>query len=200
MQKKILVAYTTNSGSTREVAEAVAGELGKDGAPVEMLRIEEVKDIGPYSAVVVGGPMILGWRRSAVKFLEKHQAALSSVPVAYFFTAMSLTRTVETHLNGVSLHIDPNLPNDPVNPAHLSLRERYATAENYLGPALKRASRIRPVSAAFFAGKVDYTRLKLPQLLFVMLVVGAQPCDRRNWQTIREWAAGLRTTFSNGNL
>jgi hypothetical protein len=28
---------------------------------------------------------------------------------------------------------------------------------------------------------------------FVLLVIQAQPGDRRNWPVIREWAAGLRT-------
>jgi hypothetical protein len=35
--------------------------------------------------------------------------------------------------------------------------------------------------------------LKLLQMLFVLLVIQAQPGDRRNWPVIREWAAGLRT-------
>lgn len=63
MPNKVLVAYTTNSGSTQQVAEAVAGELGKTGAAVEVCRLEEVGDLSPYGAVVVGGPMILGWLR-----------------------------------------------------------------------------------------------------------------------------------------
>jgi menaquinone-dependent protoporphyrinogen oxidase len=55
MPNKVLVAYTTNSGSTQQVAEAVAGELGKTGAAVEVRRLEEVGDLSPYGAVVVGG-------------------------------------------------------------------------------------------------------------------------------------------------
>lgn len=61
MQTKVLVAYSTNAGSTGEVAEAVAGELRKDGTTVDVKRLEEVADISPYQAVVVGAPMILIW-------------------------------------------------------------------------------------------------------------------------------------------
>ena len=195
MQTKVLIAYTTNAGSTGEVAEAVANELGKSGAAVEVRRLEEVEDLSLYGAVVVGGPMIMGWHRGAVKFLKKHQQALSRVPVAYFFTAMSLTNTGETQLDGVPLCIDPELPKDAKNPPRLSLREGYATVGRYLGPVLRAAPQVKPVSAGFFGGKMDYFNLKWLQRLFVMLVVQAQPGDRRNWTVIKEWAAGLATPF-----
>lgn len=196
MQTKVLVTYTTNAGSTSEVAEAVAAELEKTGAAVEVRRLEEVEDLSGYSAVVVGGPMILGWHRGAGKFLKKQQQALSRIPVALFFTAMSLTSTGESSLDGVPIEIDPDLSKDPKNPAKLSFRERYATVKRYLGPVLKGTPQIHPVSAAFFAGKVDYTRLKFLQMLFILLVIGVQPGDRRNWKAIREWAAGLPAPFT----
>ena len=196
MPKKVLIAYTTNAGSTREVAEAVASGLGTDGVVTEIQHIEEVQNVSPYDAVVIGGPMILGWHRGAVKFLKTHQKALSQIPVAYFFTAMSLTRTWDTHLDGVPIYLDPGLGKCPQKSKRSSFRERYATVENYLGPVLKQTPNIRPVSAAFFAGKLDYSRLNLPQKLFARHIVGAQPGDRRNWAAIREWAAGLYAPFT----
>lgn len=195
MQTKVLITYTTNAGSTREVAEAVARELGTNSLVTEVRHMEEVQDLNSYRAVVVGGPMIIGWHRQAVKFLRKHQKALSQVPVAYFFTAISLTRTWDTHLDGVPIYLDPGLGKCPQKSKRSSFRERYATVEHYLGPVLKQTPQIRPVSAAFFAGKVDYSRLKLPQMLFARFIVGAQPGDRRNWEAIREWAACLHTSF-----
>jgi menaquinone-dependent protoporphyrinogen IX oxidase len=178
------------------VAEAVASGLGTDGVVTELRHIEEVQDLGLYGAVVIGGPMILGWHRQAVKFLKTHQVALSQVPVAYFFTAMSLTRTWDTHLDGVPIYLDPGLGKCPQKSKRSSYRERYASVKHYLGPVLKQTPRIRPVSAAFFAGKVDYSRLKPLQILFVKLIVGAQPGDRRNWDAIREWASSLHPSFS----
>lgn len=50
MYKKILVTYATLSVSTREVAEAVASELGKDGVVIDVQRLEEVENISPYSS------------------------------------------------------------------------------------------------------------------------------------------------------
>ena len=89
--RKILIAYTTNSGTTEEVARAIGEELDKKGNAVRILRLEEVTSLEGYQAVVVGAPMILGWQRSAQQFVKHHQADLAQKQVAYFCTLMSLT-------------------------------------------------------------------------------------------------------------
>ncbi len=193
--KKVLIAYTTNSGSTEEVARAIGEELSWGGLQVDVRRVEEVSGVEPYEAVVVGGPMILGWHRAAVNFLKKHQGALARARVAYFFTAMSLTQTYENRVETVPVCVDPDLARPPKNEKRLSFKERYATLANYLRPALKAAPGVRPVSAGFFGGKLELFRLKWWQMLFVMLVIGAQPGDRRNWPVIQEWASQLRCVF-----
>lgn len=165
MQKKVLVAYATNSGSTSEVADAVAGELRNSGMVADVCRLTLVPSVEPYSAVVVAAPMILGWHGEAVRFIKKHQQALRKVPVAYLFTAMSLTRPRENRLNGIPVVVDPNLAHDPKNPSRPSLRDWYATVGRYLGPALRAAPTVKPVSVGFFAGKLDFGRLKLLQML-----------------------------------
>jgi len=48
------------------------------------------------------------------------------------------------------------------------------------------------VSVGFFGGKLELYRLPLLQMLFVLLVIQAQPGDFRNWPAIREWAANLQ--------
>jgi menaquinone-dependent protoporphyrinogen oxidase len=191
--EKILVAYTTNAGTTEEVAVVIGKELGKDGVQVDVRRIEEIADLESYTAVVIGGPMIMGWHKAATKFVKKHQQALSRVPVAYFLTAMSLTQTGETSIGAIPLCIDPMIAKAPKNANRLSLKERYATVTNYLRPVLRSAPQAKPVSIALFTGKLEFYRLKLLQMLFVLLVIQAQPGDRRNWPAIREWADGLRT-------
>jgi hypothetical protein len=32
-------------------------------------------------------------------------------------------------------------------------------------------------------------------MLFVMVIIGAQPGDLRNWPAIREWSGGLRESL-----
>jgi len=192
MTKKLLVAYSTNSGSTAQVATAVGEVLAQNGTAVDVRPIKEIGAVAGYDAVVVGGPMILGWHREARAFLKRHKAALSQVPVAYFMTALSLTDTGETGLNGVPVYQDPRLAQPPKNPDKLGFKERFATVESYLGPALKSAPQVKPVSVAFFKGKLEYTKLNILQQLFVMLVIGATPGDFRDWEAIRAWAAGLQ--------
>ena len=95
MESRILVAYASNAGSTADVAKAVGEELSLSGMQVDVRPIRDLDgvDLSLYSGVVVGAPMILGWHRSAEKFVKAHQAELARVPVAFFATAMSLTAT-----------------------------------------------------------------------------------------------------------
>jgi menaquinone-dependent protoporphyrinogen IX oxidase len=189
---KILVAYTTNSGSTEDVARLIAEELGKDGVVVDLLRMEDVPSLEPYRAVVVGAPMIMGWHKAAVRFIQQNQEALRSKQVAYFMMAMSLTKTDDTQIDGVPLFVDPALPIPPKQPGHLSFRESYATPVKYVRPVLKATPAYKPMSVGIFGGSLALFRLKLLQMLFVMLVVRAQAGEKRNYPVIREWAAGLR--------
>jgi menaquinone-dependent protoporphyrinogen IX oxidase len=195
--KKILIAYTTNAGSTADVAQAVSEELGRDGAQVDVCRMEEVTTLEDYTAVVIGAPMIVGWHRAALKFVKTHQQALSRVPVAYFFTAVNLTQTGETNIDKVPVCLDPALAKPPQKANRLSFKERYALPANYLRPALKAAPLVKPVSVAFFNGKLELYRLKWWQVLFVLLVIQAKPGGYHNMPFIREWAAGLRAKLFN---
>lgn len=191
MNSKILVAYATLSGSTAEVAEAIGETLGKEGAQVDVRPIKEVGDLSPYQAVVVGGPVIIGWHREAVGFVGKHQGALSQVPVAYFMTAINLTKSTEASLGDVPVYQDPRTTKPPQDPEKLSFRENHASVASYLGPVLKKAPQVKPVGAGFFGGKLDYIKLNLLHKLFVMLIIQARPGDFRNWDAIRDWATSL---------
>jgi menaquinone-dependent protoporphyrinogen IX oxidase len=194
--QKILVAYTTNAGTTADVAQMIGEMLGKDGVSVDVRRLEEVTSLESYTAVVVGAPMILGWHRAARKFVKQHQQALSRLPVAYFFTAIRLTDTGETSVEAVPLCIDPDLAKPAKNPGRLSFKERYATVKNYLRPALRAARSVRPVSVGFFGGRLELFRLKWWQVLFVMVVIQAQPGGSHNEPFIRHWAASLLPALS----
>jgi menaquinone-dependent protoporphyrinogen IX oxidase len=189
--KKILVTYVTNAGSTAKVAEAVAAELVKTHADVEVLPLEKVATLDGYAAVVLGAPMILGWHRGALKFLKKHQSALSKLPVALFITCMNLTQTNETSVNGIPVFVDEKLARLPQKEGRLSFKERYSTVDNYLSPIFKAAPTVKPISVAFFGGSLQYFNLKWWAVLFALLIVQAAPGDRRNWTAISNWAGGL---------
>jgi menaquinone-dependent protoporphyrinogen oxidase len=192
---KILITYATLSGTTVEVANAISDEITKAGLQTEVLPLEKVKDLGGYDGVVLGGPMIMGWHRSALGFLRKNRKALSRIPLAVFVMAMSLTKSSETSIDNVPLCIDENLPKPPIREGHLTFRERYANVANYARPILNAARPVKPLSIGFFGGRLDYGRLAWWAVMFVMLVIQAPAGDKRNWTVIRAWAAGLPETF-----
>jgi menaquinone-dependent protoporphyrinogen oxidase len=195
MTNKILVTYATLSGTTIEVANAISEEITKAGLQAEVLPLEKVKDLAGYDGIVIGGPMIMGWHRSALGFLRKNRKSLNRIPLAVFVMAMSLTKTSETSLGGVPLYIDDKLPKPLIKEGQRTFRERYANVVNYARPILNSAGPVKPVSIAFFGGRLDYGRLAWWAVMFVMLIIQAPAGDRRNWPAIRAWAAGLPETF-----
>ena len=187
--KRVLVAYATMAGSTMEVAEAVGEEIAKQGVQVDVQTISEITDLQNYDGVVIGGPMIMGWHRGAQRFIRKHRAAFQKIPLAVFVMAMSLTKTAEKGDEGIV--VDEGLPKPPADESKLTFRERYARLDKYLAPIFRAVRPAKPVSVGIFGGRLEYGRLKWWAVLFVMLVIQAPAGDRRNWDLIRSWAAGL---------
>ncbi len=186
---KILVAYSTNSGSTTEVAEAVAEELNHAGHTVEVRPMKEIDSVSSYDVVVLGAPMILGWHDPARRFVKKHRAELAARKTAIFACAMRLTRASRETLPPVALTLDETLVADEVKPGSLTIKERFTTIGYYLKSMLPAG--VNPVSVAFFNGKLEMFRLKWWQAAFVMIVVQATPGDYRDWDAIHAWGRSL---------
>ena len=187
----ILLVYASRHGSTREVADALAGELRAAGHAVDVREAAAAPGPEGYEAVVVGGPMIMGWHRQAAKYVKAYRRELVHVPTALFITAASLTDTGQDDVQGVPIVKDPWLAKPPKTRGKLGRKERYALPSHYLGAVLKACAPLRPRTVAFFAGSLDLTTMNLFEKLFVLLVIGATPGDGRNWKAIREWGAGL---------
>lgn len=188
--KKVLVTYLTHSGTTRDVAEAIAEEITKTGVETQVLELNQVNSTADYDAVILGAPMIIGWHRDALKYLVKHKTELAARPLAIFLTGMALTDGPNPDLKGINLHVDAKLIALPKKPGRLSFKESFTTLKHYLSPVLK-ASPESLAAIGFFGGRLDYYRLKWWEVAFVMLVVGAKPGEKRNWPDIRAWAADL---------
>jgi menaquinone-dependent protoporphyrinogen oxidase len=190
-EKKILITYATDSGSTAEIAKSIAEEIGKTGASVEVLPVGSITSLEGFDAIVIGAPEIVGWHRAAKRFVHQNRERLAQIPVAYFFTLMSLTEPGSDTIQGIPLACDGELTHPPAREGKLSMKERYASVENYLNPVLKEAPAVKPVGVAFFGGKLNYYRMNWFRRLFVMAIVNANPGDRRNWDFIRAWAAWI---------
>jgi menaquinone-dependent protoporphyrinogen IX oxidase len=191
LAQKVLVTYTTNAGSTAEVAQAVTEQLRKQGHQVDLFRLEEIDNVRRYAAVIIGAPMIFGWHRAAAQFVRYHEKDLALRKVAYFCTLISLTDVNLDLIQSGPVSLDPRLARLPQNPGRLSLKERYATLPNYLKALIKAAPSVHPLRIGFFGGKLELMRLKWWQVLFTLLIIQAQPGDKRNWEFIQDWAAEL---------
>lgn len=80
-----LVAAASCHNSTREIAEAIAGELRAAGIDADLRAADAIVDISGYDAVVLGSGVYMGrWLPTARRFVELHQSALREVPVWLF--------------------------------------------------------------------------------------------------------------------
>ena len=132
--ERILVAYATKHGSTREVADAVAATLQRRGLAVDTRPADEVDSLDDYDGVVLGGALYTGrLHRDARRFLKTHRSALAGLPLAVF--AMG-PRTTEA--------------------------DDVAGSRAQLDRALAAVPEVEPVSVAIFGGVLDPEQLRFP--------------------------------------
>src|SRR3954447_17805409 len=63
---KILVAYASEHGATREIAEHIGRALGDAGLDVDVRDADDVNDVAPYDAAVIGSAVYMRpWRGRA---------------------------------------------------------------------------------------------------------------------------------------
>jgi menaquinone-dependent protoporphyrinogen oxidase len=168
MSKKILVTYATCTGSTVSVAEAIGNTLAEGGVQVDVLPMQEVKDLTPYHAVVAGSAIQnKQWLPEAMQFIQAHRAELSRKPFAAFLVCMTLAmRNGETYRSFVS---------------------------EFLAPV---RGLVKPVSEGLFAGVLDISKVpsfseRLKFRLSVLFGVWTEG-DHRDWNAIHAWTESLR--------
>ena len=81
----VLVAYATDHGSTRGVADRIADRLQQRGADAETRAVTDVLEISRYEAVVLGSAIHGGkWLPAARQFADRNAAPLRERPVWLF--------------------------------------------------------------------------------------------------------------------
>jgi len=84
--KSVLIAYASKSGSTREVAAAIADVFRTRGWSATVAEAAYVRErASDYDLIVLGGAIYSGrWHSGARKFLRRHRRELDKAPVAVF--------------------------------------------------------------------------------------------------------------------
>jgi menaquinone-dependent protoporphyrinogen oxidase len=164
MNNRILVTYASRAGSTAGVAEAIGKTLIERGAQVDMLPMQDVKDLTPYSAVVAGSAIRAAkWLPEAMQFIQANRAELAQKSFAMFTVCITLA---------------------------MSNTDQYrAAVAGWIAPV---RAQVRPVSEGLFAGMLDFSKLPLnweTLKLRATVALGIFPRgDHRDWDAIRAWA------------
>lgn len=166
MSSSVLVTYASRAGATAGVAEAIGKTLVEQGEQVDVVAMQDVKDLTPYRAVVIGSAIQGGaWLPEALQFVKANQIELAAVPVAMFTVCMTLAMKNKP---------DPKVITDWVAPVRKMLHPR---------------------SEGYFAGMLDLSKVpsfgdRLKFRLSVMAGVWSEG-DHRDWDAIRRWASEL---------
>ena len=123
MNNHILVCYASGSGSTKEVAEAVADVLAERGARTTVMNVMEVQTLEPYEGVVVGSSIRAGhWLPEAAKFVADFRAELRLKKVAYFTMCLTMLNDEVEGRKRVLAYMQPILAVDKdIEPVGLGL-------------------------------------------------------------------------------
>ncbi len=81
----VLVAYASRHGATAGIAERIAEGLRAAGLTAEARSVNDIRDLSPYDAFVVGSAAYMfHWLKKATAFVKRNKAVLAERPVWLF--------------------------------------------------------------------------------------------------------------------
>jgi menaquinone-dependent protoporphyrinogen oxidase len=91
--RKVLVTYATKYGTTREIAEVIAGVLTRAGFDTDVIPVMEVGIIDAYDAIVIGSPLYMGKILvEAREFCEQYKPYLEGKWIAFFVSGIAVCK------------------------------------------------------------------------------------------------------------
>lgn len=166
--KRILVAYASAAGSTGGVAQTIGETLADAGAAVDVHRVQSVKTLDGYDAVVLGSAIHGGkWLPEAVEFLQANQARLVQLPTAFFLVGLMANKKSESDQR---------------------LLDQFLEAERAL---VKPVAEGRFVGAMFLKNYPGFTGFGM-RFFIAYCGLGLRGGDFRNPAAIRAWADNVR--------
>ncbi len=173
MENRILVTYSTRTGSTKGVAEAIAKTLSEMGEAVDTIAMKEVKDLKIYKSVIAGSAIQdRRWLPDAIEFIESNKDELNRKPFAAFLVCMTLA---------------------------MSKGDQYKDAvSGWLQPV---RNAVNLVSEGLFKGILDINKIPSfsDRLKFrISLLTGVwKEGDHRDWNAIQEWTRKTKDLLDN---
>lgn len=169
MPTKILIAYCTRSGSTREVAIEMGRIMRDAGVQVEVKAMAEVQSLADEQAVILGGALYVGrFAKQFHRFLMRFARELTKTHPWIF--VLGPTENVPKH---------------------------FATADERARKELEKYSWLHPADVRIFGGKFDPKNVNLPFPFNLAMKLPANPLhkmpasDIREWDWIRSWAKSI---------
>jgi menaquinone-dependent protoporphyrinogen oxidase len=163
MSDKVLVAYASKYGATKEIAEKIGLVLKEAGHAVDVLPADKVSGLAAYGAVVLGSAVYIGgWRKPAAKFLRANEKTLADKMVWLFSSG----------------------PTGQGDPVELVQGWRFPKALQHI------ADRVKPLDIALFQGAAFPEKLSGIGR-WMMKKVKAPLGDFRDWNAITVWAGTI---------
>lgn len=167
----ILVTYATRTGSTKGVSETIGKTLSDLGEFVDVLPMQDIKDISNYQTVIAGSAIQAGnWLPEAIDFIQSYKNELNQKSFAAFLVCMTLAMS-----NG----------------------DKYRdTVASWLDPV---RNLVNPISVGLFPGKLEIGKIpsfsdRLKFRISVKLGIWKEG-DHRNWEAIKAWTLNLKSNI-----
>ena len=141
---RILVAYASAHGSTREVAEFIGRMLRVYNVEVVVADVKEVQGVGEYDAFVLGSAIHGGlWLQEMCVFTDQFQAQLADKP-SYFWVSCIRALEADGYAHAAQYYVDHKVLGTlnvrdiavftgKLNTAEINRNEQWFLAANYDG-------------------------------------------------------------------
>ncbi|MBN1465969.1 flavodoxin domain-containing protein [candidate division KSB1 bacterium] len=169
---KVLVTYSSGYGTTKEVAEKIAGILDQThGLVVTVKSIDDVSGIQEFDGIIIGSSVRADRPLANVRdFFARYSSELAQKQLAIF---------------AVCLAANSSEGCDRVK-------------KEYIAQITAKYPRLKPICTQAFGGKIDFDQLNpvMQQLMKSVLkkigIATEGSVDMRNWDLIEAWAVELR--------
>ena len=164
---RVVVAYASKYGGTREIAERIANVFRGAGLPAQARSVLLLANVESYGAIILGSAVYMGrWQADASDFVRRNKAALSERPLWLFSSG-------------------------PLGTERLAADGREVVAQAEPAEIAGYRESLRPRDHKVFFGALKHDALTLPHRVIAALPVGRgllPDGDFRDWSAIEAWA------------